>query len=101
MYSRKIFSRGQIQDGLHYSRYAKTTKLLPMSLSELKVKFVSQTSESKTVRIVKQTNVLFEDIKGFVTAIYDQEWYLACVLETYPDSLEVKLMFWMSRRALL
>ena len=28
-----------------------------------------------------------------MTAIYDQKWYLACVLETYPDSMEVKLTF--------
>ena len=71
----------------------KLHSFVPTSLSELKVKFVSNSTDDKTVRIRKQTNFTFEEIKGFVTAIYDQKWYLACVLETYPDSTEVKLTF--------
>ena len=32
-----------------------------------------------------------EDIKGFVTIKYDKQWYLACILQTYPDTSEVKV----------
>lgn len=71
----------------------KLHSFVPTSLSELKVKFVSNSTDDKTVRIRKQTNFIFEEIKGFVTAMYDQKWYLACVLETYSDLMEVKLTF--------
>ena len=33
----------------------------------------------------------FDAIKGFVTVMYDSRWYLACVLQTFPSTLEVKL----------
>lgn len=71
----------------------KLHSFVPISLSELQVKFVSNITDFQTVRVVKQTSLLFEDIKGFVTAMYDKKWYLACVLQTYPDIMEVKLTF--------
>ena len=71
----------------------KLHSFLPISLSELQVKFVSNITDFQTVRVVKQTSLLFEDIKGFVTAMYNKKWYLACVLQTYPDSMDVKLTF--------
>src|SRR5215469_7951086 len=71
----------------------KLHSFVPISQSELKVKFVSNSTDDNIVRVCKQTNFMFEEIKGFVTASYDQKWYLACVLETYPDSMEVKVTF--------
>ena len=33
----------------------------------------------------------FEEIKGFVTVKYGGQWYLACVLQVFPDTSEVKV----------
>lgn len=71
----------------------KLHSFVPRSLSELEVKFVSNMTNSRTVRASKQTSFSFDDIKGFVTAVYNEKWYLGCVLETYPESMEVKVTF--------
>ena len=38
-------------------------------------------------------SVPFDAIRGFVIAVYDMKWYLACVLATYPDSRELQVSF--------
>ena len=34
-----------------------------------------------------------DQIRGFVTCVYDQKWWLACVLETDTEDLEIKVSF--------
>ena len=35
----------------------------------------------------------FEKIRGFVTVEYDSDWWLACVLNSFPDKEEVDVTF--------
>ncbi|KAL5503158.1 hypothetical protein EMCRGX_G010065 [Ephydatia muelleri] len=42
-------------------------------------------------RTIPEEDLVFDDIKGFVTVMYDNKWYLACVLQTFPSTVEVKL----------
>lgn len=73
----------------------KLHSFVPVSQVEMEVRTVSSMSQaSKIVRVTKEAKEInFEDVKGFVTVIYDNKWWLACVLETYSDTLEVKLNF--------
>ena len=71
----------------------KLHSFIPLSQGKMEVKTVSTQNEGKIVQITKQNNTEFEDIKGFVTAIYDRNWWLGCVLDKYPDNGEVKLTF--------
>ncbi len=49
---------------------------------------------SKDVIVTKQDSELEIDaISGFVTCIYDREWWLACVLEVDTENIEVKVSF--------
>lgn len=73
----------------------KLHSFIPVSQEELEVRTVSSIRQgSKKVKVLqKTTDIQFEDVKGFVTAMYDNKWWLACVLETYVETLEVKLYF--------
>eukprot|EP00731_Ephydatia_muelleri_P007129 Em0003g1377a len=42
-------------------------------------------------RTIPEEDLVFDDIKGFVTVMYDNKWYLACVLQTFPSTVEVEL----------
>ena len=53
--------------------------------------FMSTQYVGKIVRITKQDNIEFKDLKGFVTAMYDRNWWLGCVLDKSPDSEEIKV----------
>ena len=48
----------------------------------------------KTEKVTKQESELaIDDISGYVTCIYDAQWWLAFVLETDKENAEVKVMF--------
>lgn len=40
-----------------------------------------------------ENELLPEEIKGFVTCVYDKEWWVACVLQVSEDSEEVCVSF--------
>ena len=59
---------------------------------------MKEVSYSSTVRIERTstttaTTIPFSAIKGYVIAVYDTKWYLACVLNVYPTTKEVQLSF--------
>ena len=43
------------------------------------------------VDAASQDNLTLENIKGFVTIVYNNKWYLAVTLQTFPDTEEVKV----------
>ena len=49
--------------------------------------------EGKIVRITKDDNIEFKELKGFVTAMYDRNWWLGYVLDKYPDNEGIKVTF--------
>ena len=67
----------------------------PVSLCEVQVKDISNSSTLRKERTSSTIvpNVPFCAIKGYVIAVYDAKWYLACVLETHPATQEIQLSF--------
>ena len=50
------------------------------------------------MRMYKVSNVsdiilAFDEISGFITCIYENKWWMACVLEKYENNREVKVSF--------
>jgi len=67
---------------------------VPLLVETLEVRTFSASTGSKLVKVVTADSELpFNKIKGFVTCAYDGHWWLACVLETNTEELEVKLSF--------
>ncbi len=67
---------------------------VPISQSTLEVKMFSKSADKKEVRVTaEEGDVPFEEIKGFVTVKYDNQWCLACILQTFPEVGEVKVSF--------
>jgi len=63
--------------------------------SELvEVREFSTSPEQRVERISLSTVPVIEPVimKGYVTARYDGQWWLACVMQTYPDSAEVSFL---------
>jgi len=72
----------------------KLHSFVPLSVETLEVRTFSASTGSKLVKVVTADSELpFDKIKGFVTCVYDGHWWLACVLETNTEGLEVKLSF--------
>jgi hypothetical protein len=42
---------------------------------------------------IRTTDVVLKSITGYVTIKYDGHWWLACVMQTLPDSNEVEVSF--------
>ena len=65
----------------------------PISLNQLEVKVYSTCAEARIVCVdtASQDNLILENIKGFVTLVYNNKWYLAVTLQTFPDTEEVKV----------
>ena len=60
--------------------------------SHLEVKVYSNCSESRKVSEQPGLEVVvFESITGFVIVVYDNKWYLAVTLQTFPSTEEVKV----------
>ena len=70
-------------DILEYLFYNSTTiigtqklhSFIPVSRTEMEIKTVLTQSEGKIVRITKHDNIEFKDHKGFITAMYDRNWW--------------------------
>ncbi|PSN54099.1 hypothetical protein C0J52_03110 [Blattella germanica] len=68
--------------------------LLPISADTLFVKKFSTTNETQIHHFtVQQERVSLEEIKGFVTCVYNNFWWLGCVLNMNTDLQEVVVNF--------
>ena len=59
----------------------------PVSPEMVEVKEFSRSNETRLERVVQQTSpkntgIKFADINGYVTARYDDHWWLGCVIRT-------------------
>ena len=72
----------------------KLHSFVPISRDALKVRAYSFSTASKEEKVAKQDSELeIDEISGFVTCIYDGEWWLACVLEVDGENGEIKVTF--------
>ena len=85
------------EDRLSHARTIEGTQKLrvfiPKSTSEL---FVKQYSKSESGREAEVTTDVdrftTEDIRDIVTIIHNNQSYLGCILHTYPDNFEIKVI---------
>ena len=67
---------------------------IPKSNSKLLVKPYSRSENCKEVEVATAfQGINFGEIRGFVTVKYDNNWYVAGVLDTFIDTFEVKVSF--------
>jgi len=67
---------------------------IPLSRKQVCTKIYSLSPTSKKERVTLVENELLpEEIKGFVTCAYDEEWWVACVLQVFEDSEQVRVSF--------
>ena len=67
---------------------------IPKSNSKLLVKPYCRSENCKEVEVTTAFQGLnFGEIRGLVTVKYDNNWYIACVLDTFIDTFEVKVSF--------
>lgn len=66
---------------------------IPKGRGQLEVKAYSNSTEAGVISMLPgvKEDLAFDDLKGFVTVMYNNRWYLACILQTFPLTLEVKL----------
>ena len=56
--------------------------------------FFSTATTFKTEKVTKQESELaVDDISGYITCVYDAQWWLDLVLETDKENAEVKVTF--------
>ncbi len=67
---------------------------IPVSRSKVSTKVYSSsaTSTEKTVTI-QENELVPEEIRGFVTCVYDEKWWVACVLQVDEYSEQVSVSF--------
>ena len=72
----------------------KLPSFVPISNStvEIRLDLASDASRKDRVTLAKD-DIPLEAIAGFVTCLFDENWWLACVLEVCSDTKEVKLTF--------
>ena len=67
---------------------------LPISTRRVRVRNFSSSATFKEERVTLKTSDLQVDlIVGFVTCLYDEKWWLACVLQIIQEDSQVKLTF--------
>ena len=72
----------------------KLHSFIPLSTEKIATRKYSASSVSKVEKVVAVDNELpLEQIKGFVTCLYNEQWWLACVLEIDLEEHEVKVSF--------
>ena len=72
----------------------KLHSFVPISDSTVEVRLYSASDASRRERVtLAKDDIPLESIAGFVTCLYDGNWWLACVLEVCSDTKEVKLTF--------
>ena len=77
----------------HSQELESSTALFPcQKLSLPKVYSSSPTSKTEKVTIV-ENELMPKKIKGLVTCLYDEEWWVACVLQVSEDSEQVHVSF--------
>ena len=70
----------------------KLHSFVPVSYDTVQVRAFSRSTTFKTEKVTKQDSELgIEAISGYVTCIYDAEWWLAFVLETDKENAELKV----------
>jgi len=66
----------------------------PLNANCLEVRYFSASSEAEIKKVSDSSQKVSDnDIFGYVTAVYDQEWYLGYVLEKDKDLKHAKLTF--------
>ena len=72
----------------------KLHSLIPVSSPASMVKVYLKCDGSKDAKVtIEEGEVPFDDIRGFVTEMYDQKWWLAYVLQTFSHKSEEKVSF--------
>ena len=72
----------------------KMHSFIPKSMETVETRQYSTSTECKTHKVTVGDALLsIDQIRGFVTCVFDQKWWLACVLEIDKEDLEVKLSF--------
>ena len=72
----------------------KMHSFIPQSTDTVEIRQYYTSTEFKVQKVTAGDAVLsLDQIRGFVTCVYDQKWLLACVLETDTEDLEVKVSF--------
>ena len=72
----------------------KLHSFVPLSRIKVSTKVYSFSATSKEERVtVLENEVASEEIKGFVTCVYDKEWWVGCVLQVDEDSEQVNVSF--------
>ena len=67
---------------------------VPISRRRVRVHNFSSSATFKEERVTLKTSDLQVDsIVGFVTCLYDEKWWLACVLQIIQEDSQVKLTF--------
>ena len=68
--------------------------ILPISRRRVRVRNLSSSATFKEERVTLNTGDLQVDlIVGFVTCLYDEKWWLTCVLQIIQEDSQVKLTF--------
>ena len=67
---------------------------IPLSRHLVAVKLYSNSGDCKEEKVVKDEGELeLDGLSGYVTCVYESEWWLACVLSVDSENAEVKLNF--------
>ena len=67
---------------------------IPLSRHLVVVKLYSNSRDCKEEKVVKDEGELgLDGLSGYVTCVYESEWWLACVLSVDSENAEVKLNF--------
>lgn len=67
---------------------------IPLTTNTICTKVYSASALSKIEQVTKlEGELLISDIKGYVIAVYDEKWWLTCVIDTDADDNKVKLSF--------
>ena len=69
----------------------KLHSFVPLSRDTLTTRVYSFSSTSKDEKVTKQDSELEIEISGFVTCVYEGEWWLACVLDVDIENAEVSV----------
>ena len=66
---------------------------IPLSNAKILTKMFSNLSVAKEKRVTRlsKTEIAIDEIKGFVTAVYENEWWLGCVLQVNQDDKTVSI----------
>ena len=66
---------------------------IPQSNAKILTKMFSNSSVAKQERVTRlsKTEIAIDEIEGFVTAVYENEWWLGCVIQVNQDDKIVSI----------